>query len=130
MLAVAIRLSIAEVVEYRSISKLQPLNFIANLRDVSYWTRQTWHTIGFLFLLAVWHWRSQPLPLRRLACFLAAALWLSNLFLSTLLEARNFVPAVVPLAIMAAITLWSTPQRGTASPPLAHSGGRERSAGT
>ncbi len=116
--AIAIRSLVVDEVAYQNISNLEPDNFIANLQAVPFWTRQTWNTIGMLALLAALRWRTQPLTLRRMALYLAPCLWLSNLFLSTLLEARNFIPAAVPLAIMAAHSLiWQRSDKGASPEP-------------
>lgn len=106
-LALLVRYVVARDPAFENISGLAPDHFISNLRDVSHWFRQTWHTVGALLMIAALSWRSVPAPLRRLGLFLAAALWMSNLFLSHLMEARNLVPAAVPLATMAAAALSS-----------------------
>jgi hypothetical protein len=103
-LTFAVRAGIARDPAFENISGLAPDHFISNLKDLSHWTRQTWHTIGVLLVVAALQWRAQPRELLRIALFLAATLWLSNLFLSHLMEARNLLPAAIPLSIMAATT--------------------------
>ena len=46
-------------------------------------------------------WKETPLSLKRQASFLLAALFLSSLFFSWLREARNFMPLVVVLSVIA-----------------------------
>jgi hypothetical protein len=73
-----------------------------NLANYEHWAPQLLFTIGILAPFALWGWRDANPLLRRLTLFLLPTLFLSSLLFSWLREARNFVPLVVPLAIMAA----------------------------
>lgn len=103
--AVAIRWKVSQNPEFESISGLTPDHYKSNLADVWHWSRQTWQTLGWPWLATVLAWRSQPRELLGLAVFLTVCLWTSNLFFSHLMEARNFVPAAIPLILMASNSL-------------------------
>ena len=96
-----IRLAILHVdVKFTNISGLPPNFVLVNLRD-SRWPTVTGMTLGAYLPFLLFGWRKIPRELRLLAAFVAAALFLSNLFLSWMHEIRNLMPGVFVLAVVA-----------------------------
>jgi hypothetical protein len=101
-----VRIAVAGNPAYEKISGVTPAHVHDNFLDVWHWGRQTWETVGALWVVAAISWRSQPLLLRQLALFLFPTLWLSSLLFSHLKEARNLIPLSVIVAVMAARVVW------------------------
>lgn len=94
--------------EYRHMSGVPPDHVLRNLRDPR-WPAQVLLSLGpFLpgFLLS---WRRAPETLRGLVWFLLPVLLGSSLLFSWLREARNYVPVVIPLALITAAWLSRDP---------------------
>lgn len=64
------------------------------------WIGQTLFTIGIFIPFLILAWKSANRNIRNLAAFLAVVLLLSNMFFSWLVETRNLIPAVIPLALI------------------------------
>jgi hypothetical protein len=101
-----VRVVVAGDPAYEKISGVTPAHVHDNFLDVWHWGRQTWETVGALWVVAAIAWRSQPVLLRRLVVFLFPTLWVSSLLFSHLKEARNLIPVSVVLAVMAARVVW------------------------
>jgi hypothetical protein len=104
-LAISVRLGVAGDPSYEKVSGVTLAHVSANLADVWYWGRQAWETVGILTALTALHYRRQPRLLLGCALFLFVTLWTSSALFSHLKEARNFVPACIPLSITAGIAL-------------------------
>lgn len=104
-LAVAVRLIVAGEPEYEKISGVGPEFLVSNFLDYWFWGRQFWHTLGFLMPLMALRWRQAPSRLRMLILFLVPVLWLSNLCFSYLRESRNYVPVLIPCAVIASMAI-------------------------
>ena len=66
------------------------------------WLPQFLLTAGALTPFLVLSWKSTPPSLKHTVLYLLPALFTSSLFFSWLAESRNFMPAVFPLAVIAA----------------------------
>ncbi len=57
-------------------------------------------TVGIFIPFLILAWKSADRRVRNLALFLLTALLLSNMMFSWLVETRNLIPAVIPLALL------------------------------
>lgn len=99
--------------EYRDISGVSIEHVIRNLSD-SRWPYVFLLTAGALTPVLALGWKQTPLSLRRLAVYLIAVLFVSSAFFSWLVETRNFMPAVIVLAVATGylLTNWAAATAG------------------
>ena len=72
-----------------------------NLGAWRIWGPEFLCTVGLLVPFVVRGWRRAPLTPRRLTLFLLPVLFISSTMFSYLHEARNWVPVIVPMAVIA-----------------------------
>jgi hypothetical protein len=101
---------------YKDISGVTIEHVIRNLSD------SRWHYVFLLTACALTPmlalgWKQTPVTLRRLALYLIAVLFVSSAFFSWLVETRNFMPAVIVLAVATGylLTHWTAETPGRAS---------------
>ncbi len=90
--------------EYRSISGIEPHHIATNLSMIEYWLPQALLTIGVFFPFLFGVWRSAPYHPKRLIILLTPSLVITNIMFSWFHESRNFIPLVIPLAIITVLS--------------------------
>lgn len=88
--------------DYGSVAGVGLGHLLNNLRDYYHWGPQVLFSVGVFVPFVVLGWRRAPLSLRRLILYLVPVLLVSSLMFSWLREARNYVPLIVPMAIITA----------------------------
>lgn len=96
-------------VDYTSVSGVGLGHALTNLADYGRWGPQLLFSVGLFVPFVLWGWRRADVALRRLTLFLLPVLLGSSLLFSWLREARNFVPLIVPMAIITAGLLLPRP---------------------
>lgn len=99
----ALRTYIAGGFDYDRISGVGPAWIEVNLADVWYWSRQLLGTVGILVPLTACGWNRSPQSLKHLVVFLFPVLFVSSAVFSWLRESRNFMPMVIPMAIIVGV---------------------------
>jgi len=92
---------------YEQISGPGPAHVFENWRDIK-WQRLILLTAGAYLPFLVLAWKRTPVSLKHLVFYLFPVLFLSSWFFSWLSEARNWMPIVFVLAVIAA-RYWDTP---------------------
>ena len=100
--AFLLRFYVSDGFSYKQISGVGPAYLLTNLSDLIYWPRQMLGTIGILFPLTILGWKRAAAPVRQAVLFLAPCLILSTMIFSSMREARNYMPLVVPMAVIGA----------------------------
>jgi hypothetical protein len=100
---VGIRLAITPDFAYKNISGAGTVSHVlANLSACHIWARPVFFTIGIMMPFVWVSWKSSPAPVKRLVLFLLPILVLTNIAFSWIEETRNYIPAIIPMALMAA----------------------------
>jgi hypothetical protein len=71
-----------------------------NFGDYNRWVGQLVFTVGIFIPFLILAWKSADRRIKNLALFLLTTLLLSNMTFSWLVETRNLIPAVIPLALL------------------------------
>ena len=95
------RLPVAGRVSYSAVSGVPVEHIRDNLLAYEHWGPQFLFSVGLLLPFVVLGWRRAPLTPRRLTLFLLPVLFVSSTLFSWLHEARNWVPVIVPMAVIA-----------------------------
>lgn len=96
----SVRSLIAADMEYENISGVEPSHIMNNLAQYEIWSRQLAYTLGIFIPFFILSWKTSHARLRDLVLFLLPPLILSNIMFSWLHESRNFIPVVIPMAII------------------------------
>lgn len=117
-LALVVRMSVSGAPAYEKVSGVGLEHIAINFAGCWDWIRQFWHTAGVFLLFVVVGWKRAAQPLQSLILFLLPCLWTSNLLFSHLKESRNFMPVVVPIAVVAASVLFDYRTTNDARPSV------------
>lgn len=99
-LVFSVRSLISADMEYENISGVDPSHILNNLAQYEIWSRQLAYTLGIFIPFFILSWKTSHRQLRNLVLFLLPPLIVSNIMFSWLHESRNFIPVVIPLAII------------------------------
>lgn len=100
---IGIRLLIKPDFTYIDISASGTVDhIIKNLSAYPMWYRPLFYTIGIFLPFIFIAWRSTTAPVKKLVIFLLPTLVLSNVVFSWLEETRNFIPVIIPMALLTA----------------------------
>ncbi len=87
--------------QYQDISGVNASHMLENLRDERWPEVVSLTLLGPIYFLVL-SWKDTPGSLKRLYFYLLITLFVSSVWFSWLVETRNFVPAVIVLAVIAA----------------------------
>ncbi len=100
-LLVAVRFCVAGGgLDYSDVSGVGLTHLLDNLRRTR-WVGQVFFTVGVFLPPAAARWRGTPFELKAALAILLPGILISSWFFSWLTEARNYIPAVIVLAVIA-----------------------------
>lgn len=85
---------------YSKVSGVTLDHITANLAAYPLWVPQLVFSVGIFLPFVVLGWRGAPSTPRRLTAFMLPVLLVSSVLFSWLHEARNYVPVMVPMAVI------------------------------